>query len=184
MKLLNYTMQDGNIHLRLIEENDKEAYYKAGFLEEDEEVRFYTGTTEYFTKETVENYIDKIIMDESRYDFLIMNAEKEILGEAVLNEIDDEGRMAGFRICLFQKEFFGKGYGTLALQMVIRFAFETLKLHRVELEVYEYNHRAKHTYEKAGFVHEGTKKDGLFYGGKYYDVVMMAMLECDYHRKG
>ncbi|BCN32983.1 GNAT family N-acetyltransferase [Anaeromicropila herbilytica] len=182
MKLMNYTMTQDDIQLRLIELIDKETYYEECFAFEDEDVRFYTGTSEHFTKDQIDKYIDRIIPDDTRYDYLILNDSKRMVGEVVLNDIDEESKRANLRICLFRKEFFGKGYGSKALHLIIKFAFETLKLHRVELEVFEYNQRAKHCYEKVGFVMEGVKRDGLFYEGKYYNVITMAMLESDYKK--
>lgn len=180
MKLSKIIMNDGNIHLRLIEEKDKEEYYQVGFAEADEEVNYYTGTDASFSLEDIEKYVSRIVSDETRYDFLICDEMDRILGEVVLNEIDEESRMANLRIGLFRKQFLEKGVGTLSLQMAISFAFRTLKLHRVELEVFEYNHRAKHCYEKIGFIEEGRKRDALFYKGQYYHVIIMAMLESDY----
>ncbi len=63
---------------------------------------------------------------------------------------------------------------------MLRHAFETVGLHRVELEVYRFNPRARHVYEKAGFVLEGTKREGLLWDGEWVDVDLMAMLEADW----
>jgi len=82
---------------------------------------------------------------------------------------------------LFQAQQFGKGVGTEATRLVVKFAFESLQLHRLELEVYDYNPRAKHVYEKVGFVQEGVKRDAAFLYDAYRNVIIMSMLETDYH---
>jgi RimJ/RimL family protein N-acetyltransferase len=55
-----------------------------------------------------------------------------------------------------------------------------LRVHRVELEVYDFNPRARHVYEKLGFVHEGTKRDALLWDGKWTDYHCMGLLDRDW----
>jgi RimJ/RimL family protein N-acetyltransferase len=55
-------------------------------------------------------------------------------------------------------------------------AFDVVGVHRVELEVYTFNPRARHVYEKIGFVHEGTKREALYWDGQWIDAHTMAVL--------
>ncbi len=105
------------------------------------------------------------------------------IGSAGLNRIDWKNRNATFGISLGEKTFWGKGYGTDATVTMLRFAFDELNLHRVELEVYECNPRAMRCYEKAGFRHEGIRRQALFRDGRYQDTHRMAVLrdEFRYH---
>jgi RimJ/RimL family protein N-acetyltransferase len=57
------------------------------------------------------------------------------------------------------------------------YAFEEVGLHRVELEVFAFNDRARHVYEKVGFVVEGTRRDALCFDGEWVDSHIMAILE-------
>jgi len=180
MKLKNVVLQGELIDLNLITMEDKCRYFEAGFKESDKEINYYTGTKTEFTKEDIDNYIDKIVNDETRYDFLITDKSSNILREVVLNEIEDDGRSANFRICLFKGSLCGQGYGTEAIKLVIRFAFEKLHLHRVELEVYSFNVRAQNSYYKVGFVKEGIKRECEFINGNYCDIIIMSMLENEY----
>jgi len=52
-----------------------------------------------------------------------------------------------------------RGYGQEILKGTMRFAFETLKAHRMWLETYDFNDKAIHLYEKLGFVREGLQRD-------------------------
>ncbi len=58
-------------------------------------------------------------------------------------------------IGLGEREYWSKGYGTDAMRVILRYAFDELNLHRVSLGVFDYNARARRSYEKAGFVVEG-----------------------------
>jgi RimJ/RimL family protein N-acetyltransferase len=55
-------------------------------------------------------------------------------------------------------------------------AFETVGLHRVALEVYVFNPRARRVYEKTGFLHEGTKRQSLLRAGAWIDADVMSIL--------
>jgi RimJ/RimL family protein N-acetyltransferase len=74
------------------------------------------------------------------------------------------------------RELWGKGYGTEAMKLMLRFAFQELNLRRVSLNTFEYNPRAVHSYEKAGFVHEGCERDWLHREGRRWDLIYMGIL--------
>jgi RimJ/RimL family protein N-acetyltransferase len=65
---------------------------------------------------------------------------------------------------------------TFATRTVLRFAFHELNLHRVELEVYDRNPRARRCSEKADFRHEGIRRQALFRDGSYHGTHRMAVL--------
>jgi RimJ/RimL family protein N-acetyltransferase len=69
-----------------------------------------------------------------------------------------------------------KGYGTDALRIILRYAFMELNMHRVSLTVFAYNPRAIHSYEKAGFTHEGRLREFLNRDGQRYDLLFMGIL--------
>ena len=130
------------------------------------------------------NELDKVIsffyqcLDASdRYDFMIISPEGKIIGESVINEIDNDLRSANFRICLFHPTDYGKGIGTWALEKTRDFAFQELHLHRLELNVFSFNVRAIKAYKHAGFRQEGILKDAIKDGDKYADNILMAILE-------
>lgn len=75
------------------------------------------------------------------------------------------------------KDYQGKGYGTEALRWIINFGFEYAGLHRIEIGAFEYNSGAIRLYERLGFVHECVKREMLWYKGKFWDVIELAMLE-------
>ena len=62
------------------------------------------------------------------------------------------------------------------------FAFQALKLHRLELEVFSFNPRAEQVYQKAGFRREGVRRDAASDGGRYGDSIWMAILEDEWRQ--
>ena len=80
-------------------------------------------------------------------------------------------------------EYRGNGYGTDAMRVILRYAFTELNLHRVSLDVFEYNPRAIRSYEKAGFVVEGRQRQALNRDGRRWDVIYMGILREDWERQ-
>lgn len=151
----------------------------------DEEGMRLTGTQDTFTFEQVEAFCDRISKADDRYDYAVTLKEdpgSKYIGEVVLNEVDEENRSASFRIAMQSKAVYGKGYGTESTKLILKFGFETLKLHRIELEVYDFNPRAQHVYEKVGFVKEGVRRDVLMWQGKYQSAILMSILEDDWRK--
>lgn len=70
----------------------------------------------------------------------------------------------------------GKGYGTEAMQLALRFAFHELNLHRLQLSVFGYNEPAIRLYERLGFKREGAFREFILRDGKRYDMILYGML--------
>lgn len=171
--------KDGYI-IRQAEEKDKEAYYEQNFNLLDKEVARFTGCKETFTREEVISFYEKCLISDDRYDFLIFSPEGKIIGESVINDIDWKVKSANYRICIFQPVERGKGIGNWAVKTAICFTFEELGLHRLELDVFSFNKRAKHLYEKSGLKVEGIRRDAILDEGKYADDILMSILETEY----
>ncbi len=85
-------------------------------------------------------------------------------------------------IALGERETWGKGYGTDAMRVILRYAFTELNLHRVSLDVFGYNPRAIRSYEKAGFVEEGRVRGLLNREGRRSDLIFMGILKEEWQR--
>jgi len=114
----------------------------------------------------------------SRASFAIETLEgARHIGGCDLNEASPENRSASLGIAIGDKAFWDGGYGTDAMRTLCRFGFEMMNLHRIELDVYATNARARHVYEKIGFKLEVTKRQALYKFGQYHDVHVMGLLE-------
>lgn len=68
------------------------------------------------------------------------------------------------------EEFRRKGYGTKAIELIIKHGKTFLGLHQVYAEIPEYNIASVQLFEKCGFTRTGTKKEWIRKGGKFLDV--------------
>lgn len=100
------------------------------------------------------------------------------VGEVVVNDLDEENRVANFRILIGVKGR-NRGLGTAATSLLLEYVFTTTNLHRIELEVYAFNPRAAHVYERSGFTFEGTRRDALIFDERYVDAHLMSILATD-----
>ena len=166
------------INLRPIVKADAAEMFKT--LSDEESMRL-TGTQANFTFAQVESFCARLFEDPDRLDYAItLKTDPTYIGEVVLNDIDWTNKSASFRIALGATRHFGKGYGSEATRLLIDHGFRVLGLHRIELEVYDFNPRARHVYEKIGFVREGVRRDVLLWDGRYHSAIIMSILAPEY----
>ena len=65
--------------------------------------------------------------------------------------------------------FWGKGITTSAIQLMVEYGFNTLKLKRIEAGIFAYNPASMRALEKNGFIKEGIGKDAITKNGKFWD---------------
>lgn len=102
--------------------------------------------------------------------------EDRLIGFVSIENIEWNNQCGELSIGIGQAEDRGQGYGSEALGLILRYAFEELNLYRVQLDVIANNSRAIHTYEKAGFQVEGRKRQAVYRDGVRDDRLVMGML--------
>lgn len=95
------------------------------------------------------------------------------IGNLKLQPIDWNKKKAIFGILLGDKQYWGRGIGTEATELIVSYAFDTLGLNEIELGVIAENKRAIRVYEKAGFEQVGVRKGAINHDGALYDDVVM-----------
>ena len=103
-------------------------------------------------------------------------ADDKLLGDINLSVYNWTGRDAFVGLGIGEREFWGKGYGTDVMKIILRYAFTEVNLQRVTLKVFEYNPRAIRSYEKTGFRHEGRMRQVLNREGRRWDMLFMGVL--------
>ncbi len=124
-----------------------------------------------------EEYIDQIRKSETDVTLgLCVRGDDRFIGVTGLHAIDFKNRHTGFGIVIGERTEWDKGYGTDATRLMVNYAFATLNLNRVWLQVYEFNVRGRKTYEKVGFRVEGIQRQDRYSDGRYWDTTLMAVL--------
>lgn len=117
--------------------------------------------------------------DPTRVSFVIETLEGVPIGNIVLIGVDVAHRRAELGIAIGEKGDWGRGYGTDAIRVILRFAFEVLNLRRVELITDIDNERGIRAYEKCGFVREGVLRAKRLRYGEPLDMLIMSVLRED-----
>ncbi len=127
------------------------------------------------TPKQVREWLEKNVG--SFYMWIIRSLEDDrALGEIDLNGFDWTARHAWVGIGIGERDYWGKGYGTDAFRILIRYAFRELNLNRINLTVFDYNPRAIKSYEKLGFKEEGRERQWLHRDGRRWDMLYMGLL--------
>jgi RimJ/RimL family protein N-acetyltransferase len=103
-------------------------------------------------------------------------SEDKLIGDIGLFVVSWPGRDAFVGLGIGDRDFWGRGYGTDAMKLILRYGFMEVNLRRVTLTVFEYNPRAIRSYEKAGFRHEGRLRGTLCRDGRRWDLLFMGIL--------
>jgi len=107
--------------------------------------------------------------------FCLLEDERP-LGTCGLFEIDRNNGSAGLGISIGDPSDWGRGWGTDAVDALVDFGFGALRLERIWLDVYDFNDRARRSYDKSGFTLEGTMRHAFYQRGRYVDTLRMAIL--------
>lgn len=129
---------------------------------------------ELFTREGHEHWIRTMVETGRVVQMMICDlASDRPLGSVYIRDIDRQHNKAEYGIFIGEDSARGRGVGTAAAELMLRYCFEEEGLHRVYLRVFADNIQALRSYEKAGFVREGLLRDDVRIDGEYRDIVWM-----------
>ena len=137
------------------------------------------------TEEQLQAEVNLMLIEPPK--FLMFTAKiadtNEVVGHIQLLGIDLVNKSARIgRVLVGDKSYRNKGIGMEMINGILTIAFETLKLHRVDLGVFDFNKSAIACYEKAGFKIEGTLRDCRKVNEDYWSLINMSILEEEYRQ--
>jgi UDP-4-amino-4,6-dideoxy-N-acetyl-beta-L-altrosamine N-acetyltransferase len=98
------------------------------------------------------------------------------IGSVFLRDVDYEFEKAEFGIFIGEEEALGLGYGTEAAELMLAYAFDDLRLHKIYLRLLTDNEAAEKCYRKAGFRQEALLKEEVKLDGEFRDVLLMSVI--------
>lgn len=138
-----------------------------------------TDTPTATTREQAEQWFKQLSAHPNAW---VVEKDGHLVGEIRLDNLNAVDRRARLAIGLFGQELLGRGIGRTAITLVLRHAFGALALHRVDLRVLAYNHRAIRCYEACGFTREGVERESALVGDTWYDDWIMSILEQEFNQ--
>src|SRR3990172_8218026 len=128
-------------------------------------------------KKQYEKLEKQIEEDKNIYYFAIRAREDDrLIGRAVIAWIEWANGHGFIGLGIWAAEDRGKGYGSQALSMLLRFAFAELNLFRLSAIVQEYNTVAINLLKKHGFVEEVRRRQSLERDGRRWDLLVFGLL--------
>jgi RimJ/RimL family protein N-acetyltransferase len=164
------------VYLRAPDRDDIETFVR---WYNDARVIRYLSMDSPLSRAAEEQWFDRMLASQGKdaYHFVICLRENgQPIGTIALFQVDLKNGNAGMGIAIGEPGYWGRGLGTDALRALLDFAFGTLRLERMWLDVYSFNDRARRSYEKCGFVLEGTARQAVFRDGRRHDVQLMGIL--------
>ena len=124
----------------------------------DPELEYFVDRGLPATVEECEDWYEQMVKNREYRLFALEDEKGKLIGDLELDHICWRRKEAELRIRIGEKEYWNRGYGSLALQQILRYVFKELHLNLVYLRVYTFNFRAIRCYEKNGFKKQATLK--------------------------
>lgn len=112
--------------------------------------------------------------------YIIETHEAQPIGQIDYYDLEWKNRSAWVSILIGQTDFWGGGYGTEAMRLLLGYLFQQLGMHRISLTVHRRNERARRSYAKNGFVEEGALREWHYFDGRWEDGVLMSVLDREF----
>jgi len=137
----------------------------------------YFRTWKQLNMENQENFFQNFIMSDKHIVFgIYLQCRSCLIGECRLSYIDWQKRSAEVGIYIAPK-YQNRGFGTEALKMLADYGFNQANLHRIATEIQVDNRKSIKMFEKVGFQHEGLLVDSFYRNGRYYNTIIMALIQ-------
>ena len=164
-----------NILLRKLSVDDISIDY-LNWMNDYEVVKYTESRHTVHTMESLKDFVIHV-NNENNYCFAIIDKQSgKHIGNIKVGNIHPIYKYADVGLIIGDKNFWGKGIATEALQICVEFAFKQLKLHRLFAGMYDLNIGSIKAFEKAGFLREGCEKEKCLFEGKRIDCYLYGIV--------
>ncbi|WP_338703290.1 GNAT family protein [Streptomyces sp. Q6] len=180
MTVATPTLQTARLRLRPFTEADADPLYA---LHSDAHVMRYWDSPPWTERARADRFVTRCqkIADEGTGARVAIDRASDgaFVGWCGLTEWNPEYRSASLGYCL-KEAMWGHGYATEAAHALLRWAFDTLDLNRVQAEADTRNEGSARVLEKVGFVREGTLREDCVVNGEVSDSWVFGLLRRDW----
>ncbi len=149
----------------------------------DLEVGIYVGfSASLISKEKEREFLERL--SKEGHNFAIVDkACDQLIGNCGFLNMNSLNRTAEIGLFIGDKDYWSKGYGQDAIQLLLDYGFNLLNLNNIMLTVKDFNKRAIRCYEKCGFKVFGVRREACIFGEKRYGLVYMDILASEFRGK-
>lgn len=165
-----------NVGLRAIDKNDLSALLQ--WRNQPEYRRYFREYRELSFEQQMNWFENKVLNDKGTVMFAIVEIYTgELLGACGLCYIDWINRNADFSIYIGKDGMYiDDVYAIEAAQLMMKYGFEELNLHRLWAEIYSFDEKKKAMFDKLGFSLEGCHKETHWTEGEWCDSLFYGIL--------
>ena len=169
-------LENEKIILRAPELHDLELLFK---WENDQRIWHLSQTLIPFSRFDIEQFIlqgNHDIYMEKQFRFMITSKEDQsLLGCIDLFDFDPHNSRVGIGILIDEKHR-QKGWASEALDVLIHYSFNQLKVHQLYCNVLSSNTESLNLFKRKHFSEIGVKKEWVFHEGKYQDEILLQLI--------
>lgn len=162
------------VYLSPICPEDAEQYCE--WLNDWEVAKYLLIFREQLSLERERSILNDMIKNNAQVFAIVLQENDELIGNCSLFKINYHNRKAEAGIFIGNKEYWGKGYGSEALSLLVDYGFNILNLNNIMLETHSFNDRALKSYQKIGFRQIGRRRQAIIVAGKKYDEILLDIL--------
>lgn len=178
-----YYWQDDLVRLRPVQEEDWQLAYVNMFDSHARRLLQYEvelPPSEKSLREDIARWVD-FDQDTGRLMFTVQTLDDVAVGALNLNSIDEKNGTFSIGMQV-GREFRGRGYGTAAMRILLRYAFWERRLNKYEGSILEGNTASKIMLEKLGCVREGVRRQSVYTDGRYMDTVLYGLTREEFEK--
>ncbi|MGE3540907.1 MAG: GNAT family N-acetyltransferase [Candidatus Tectimicrobiota bacterium] len=176
MPAQQYFLQSARLYLREVRPSDvTDTYYR--WMNDPEVTRYLESRFTPYAREGLREYVlGKLGDRDNVFLAIILHEGERHIGNIKLGPIHWIHRYADIGLLIGEKDCWGQGYATEAIQLVVEYAFNTLNLHKLTAGCYALNAGSLHAFRKVGFLVEGTRLQHFYYDGSYIDEILLGLV--------
>jgi len=173
-------IKGNNIYFSNIENDDMKYLYQ--WFSDIEFLKYYDYVPPVPQKrdEVNKTFSDYNSSEESIVFAVRLLSDNKIIGIAGFDDIVKCNEVATLFVGIGLSALRGKGYGKESLNLLLNYGFDTMKLHRIQLNVLEFNISAIKLYESVGFKREGVFREFVLRDKLRYNMFLYGLLKSEY----
>lgn len=148
----------------------------------DEDVRPFLAAAGSYERDGIRERVERSANEPERGELLVVEMGGERAGAMSWELVNERSAIAHLGGVAIHPAFRGRRLADDAARLLQRYLLLERGLHRLQLEIYDFNERAQRHAERAGFVREGVKRKAYRRGDGWAGGVLYAIVREDLER--
>lgn len=176
-----YTFRNDKVRLRAITMTDAADHWR---WRNDPAVTHTLLSSRPRTQAEVDNMVSRWMDDGHGFAIEAIDLPQPThVGSCSLFDFHWSSRHAELGMAIGEKQYWGKGYATTAMELLLEYGFGELNLHRIQLYVFSTNPAAVRVYQKCGFQIEVTLREDVYREGEFRNTYLMGLLKREWEER-